>query len=64
MSKASTLHVNLAQTQYHVSFHDSLTVKNRLLIDRGANGGAAGEEVRVIFHTSHTVDIKGIDNHH
>jgi hypothetical protein len=28
MSKASTSHVNLAQTQYHVSFHDSLTVKN------------------------------------
>jgi hypothetical protein len=32
MSKASTRHVNLALTQYHVSFHDSLTVKNLSLI--------------------------------
>jgi hypothetical protein len=64
MSKASTRHVNLAQTQYHVSFHDSLTVQNLSLIDRGANGGVAGEDVRVIFRTSRTVDIKGIDNHH
>jgi hypothetical protein len=64
MSKTSTRHVNLAQTQYHLSFHDSLTVKNLSLIDRGANGGVAGEDVRVIFRTSRTVDIKGIYNHH
>jgi hypothetical protein len=35
-----------------------------LLIDQGANGGVAGEDVRVIFRTNLTVDIKGIDNHH
>jgi hypothetical protein len=64
MSIASARRVNLAQTQYHVSFHDSLTVKNLSLVDRGANGGVAGEDVRVIFCTSRTVDIKGIDNHH
>jgi hypothetical protein len=64
MSKASTRHVNLPQTQYHVSFHDSLNVKNLSLIDQGANGGAAGEDVRVIFRISRTADIKGIDNHH
>jgi hypothetical protein len=64
MSKASTRHFNLAQTQYHVSFHNSVTVKNLSLIDRGANGGVSGEHVRVIFCTSRTVDIKGIDNHH
>jgi hypothetical protein len=64
MSKASTRHVNFTQTQYHVSFHDSLTVKNLSLIDQGANGGVAGEDMRVIFRTSRTVDIKGIDNHH
>jgi hypothetical protein len=28
MSKSSTRHVNLSQTQDQVSFHDSLTVKN------------------------------------
>jgi hypothetical protein len=34
------------------------------LIDRGANGGVADDDVRVIFRTNQTVDIKGIDNHH
>ena len=33
------------------------------LVDRGANGGVAGNNVRVIFKTNRTVDIKGIDNH-
>jgi hypothetical protein len=64
MSKLSTRHVNLAQTHYPVSFHDSLTVKNLSLIDQGENGGVAGEDMRVIFCTNRSVDIKGIDNHH
>jgi hypothetical protein len=34
------------------------------LIDRGANGGVAGDDVRLIFCTNFTVDIKCIDNHH
>jgi hypothetical protein len=34
------------------------------LMDQGANGGAAGEEVRLILLNSRTVDIKGIYNHH
>jgi hypothetical protein len=34
------------------------------LIDCCANGGVACEDVRVLFRTSRTVDIKGIDNHH
>jgi hypothetical protein len=63
MSKSSTPHVNLSQTQYHASFHDSLTVKNLSLIDGGANGVVSGEYVQIIFRTSRTVDIKGIDNH-
>jgi hypothetical protein len=33
------------------------------LIDRGANGGVAGTDVRVIFKTGQTVDICGIDIH-
>jgi hypothetical protein len=54
----------MALMEYHVSFHDTLTAKSLSLIDRGANGGVAGEDVRVIFRTHRTVDIKGIDNHH
>jgi hypothetical protein len=44
MSKASTRQVNLTQTQYHVSFHDSFTVKNLSLIDHGSNGDVAVED--------------------
>jgi hypothetical protein len=38
--------------------------KHVLLVDRGANGGVAGEDhVRVIFKTMRSIDIQGIDNH-
>jgi hypothetical protein len=33
------------------------------LVDRGANGGLAGEDVRVIKHTHRKADISGINNH-
>ena len=33
-------------------------------MDRGANGGVAGNNVRVIAtHLERTVDIRGVDNH-
>ena len=38
------------------SRHDSL-------VDRGSNGGVAGEDVRVIKKSRRTVNIRGIDNH-
>jgi hypothetical protein len=63
MSKASKRSVNTAITEYRVSFQQSMD-KISSLIDRGANGGVAGDDVRIIFKTNRTVDIKGIDNHH
>jgi hypothetical protein len=36
MSNSSTRHAKLAQTPYHAPLHDSIIVKNLLLIDRGA----------------------------
>ena len=33
------------------------------LIDRGANGGLAGSDVRIIAKTDREVDVDGIDNH-
>ena len=33
------------------------------LVDRGANGGLAGSDVKVICKTGRFVDIAGIDNH-
>jgi hypothetical protein len=33
------------------------------LVDRGTNGGVAGQDVRIIFETGRHVDVLGIDNH-
>jgi hypothetical protein len=60
MSKSSTRFVN--QAEYCVSKHHS-SHSSVSLVDRGANGGVAGSDVRPIFQTSRTVDIRGIDNH-
>jgi hypothetical protein len=50
-------------TTYNVSAarHRS---EHALLVDRGVNGGVAGEDVRVlIFKSMRSVDIQGLDNH-
>ena len=36
---------------------------NQQLVDRGANGGLAGSDMRVIHKTHHKINILGIDNH-
>jgi hypothetical protein len=64
MSKSSKRSVNIAYMEYKVSFHSASSGRNLSLIDRGANGGVAGDDVRIIFRTNRAVDIKGIDNHH
>ena len=46
---------------YAVSAHKSES--NGSLVDRGANGGIAGADVRVIETLSRRVDVQGIDNH-
>jgi hypothetical protein len=48
---------------YKVSYHKGSPGQSLSLIDRGANGGVAGTDVRTIFKTGRTVDIRGIDNH-
>ena len=63
MSKSSTRSVNMAQVVYNTSASRVSNVKNMSLVDRGANGGLAGDDVRVIFKTNRSVDIRGIDNH-
>jgi hypothetical protein len=64
MSKSSTRCVNSTHNEYFVSKHEALIAHSMSLIDRGANGGVAGDDVHIIFCTNCTVDIKGIDNHH
>ena len=46
---------------YHVSKHSSSHYGS--LIDRGANGGLAGSDVRILERTGKTVSVTGIDNH-
>jgi len=53
--------VNVLIINYSVSIHKSSQVGS--LVDRGANGGIAGGDVRVIEKTERTVDVRGIDNH-
>ena len=36
---------------------------NQQLVDRGANGGLAGSDMRVIYKTHRKINIQGIDNH-
>jgi hypothetical protein len=60
MSKSYTRRVNSTHIEYFISKH----AHSMSLIDRGANGGVSGDDVRIIFRTNCTVYIKSIDNHH
>ena len=53
--------VNVTSTIYNISSCHAAGNKSSL-VDRGANGGIAGDDVRIIDKTSKTVDIQGIDN--
>ena len=46
-----------------VSNHEQATKVRGALVDRGANGGVAGADTRVIQASRRYVDITGIDNH-
>jgi hypothetical protein len=63
LSKNSKRSVSIADIEYKVSYHKASSGQSLSLIDRGANGGIAGIDVRTIFKTGCTVDIRGIDNH-
>ena len=56
--------ISLHELRYTVSQHDNIKSRNRgALVDRGANGGLAGNDVRVISKTDRLVDVSGLDNH-
>jgi hypothetical protein len=52
----------MANVSYTVSLNQQKATTHSL-VDRGANGGVAGNDVCIIFKTNRTVDIRGIDNH-
>jgi hypothetical protein len=53
--------VNMARTLYIATAHR--TTRRGALVDRGANGGIGGEDIRVISQTGRSVDVQGIDDH-
>jgi hypothetical protein len=63
MSKKTRRTVAMADIQYIVSVNQQKIATKQSLVDRGANGGVAGSDVRIIFKTKRTVDIRRIDNH-
>ena len=54
--------VNTASTLYSISSCHAPGHKGSL-VDRGANRGIAGDDVRIIAKTDRSVNIQGIDNH-
>lgn len=54
--------VNTTNISYSVSAFKAIQGQASL-VDRGANGGVAGSDVRIIAKTTRRVDIQGIDNH-
>jgi hypothetical protein len=59
--KANPRDAKMAHITYTVS--SSRVKETASLVDRGANGGIAGQDVKDIATTDRTVDIQGIDNH-
>jgi hypothetical protein len=64
MSKKSKCSVRTTCIEYKVSYHKEHHGISPLPINRVANGGVAGSDVRVIFKMNCRIDIWGIDNHH
>jgi hypothetical protein len=63
LSKQSNQSTKMGHVNYKVSYHTATSEQSLSLIDRGANGGVAGNDVRVIFKTGHRGDIHWTDNH-
>ena len=63
--KTTKFNVSLAEiVRYRVSQHHGAYTKGvGSLIDRGANGGLAGSDVRIISKSDREVDVSGIDGH-
>ena len=51
----------MTKNMYNISSQQN--VQKGFLIDCRANGGIAGEDVRVINMTGRQGDVRGIDNH-
>ena len=50
---------------HHFTYHvaQASQAKQDSLVDRGANGGLAGSDVRILFRSSRKCTVTGIDSH-
>ena len=50
---------------HHFTYHvaQASHAKHGTLVDRGANGGLAGSDVRILFRSSRKCTVTGIDSH-
>ena len=53
------------QMNAHITYHvaQAQQAKHGSLVDRGANGGLAGSDVRILSTSSRKCTVTGIDNH-
>ena len=49
--------------KYNIAAHQKTVNKVSSLVDRGANGGLAGEDVRLIEQTARCANVSGINDH-
>ena len=61
LSQSKSRTGNIHNIVYNIKSYD--TSHSSSLVDRGANGGIAGQDVRIIERLHRCVDIQGIDNH-
>ena len=57
------MQVDHHRLQYRIASHEKNIGKIASLIDRGANAGLAGEDIRIIEKTMCTADVGGINDH-
>ena len=52
-------------TNHHFTYHiaQASQAKHGSLVDKGANGGLAGSDVRILFRPSRKCTVTGIDSH-
>ena len=54
--------INMISMTYKISSTQASQSKSAF-INKGANGGIAGDDVTIIAKTGRSIDIQGIDNH-
>ena len=56
---------SITSVHTHLFYHVTQTrqAQHGLLVDKGANGGLAGSDVRIVFKSSRNCTVTGIDQH-